>query len=149
VQTTLLGLAIAIILALLAALVGPHFVDWGQYRAELEANASRLIGPQVRASGAIDLELLPTPPLTLTQFEISRPGGAGAVRARKLSVEFDLGALLRRIAPPTCGSKASTSRSGRQPGPARLARIGDRQGGRGAVDPAARNRRWPHASPTP
>ena len=31
-QTTLLGVAIAIILALLAALVGPLLIDWGSYR---------------------------------------------------------------------------------------------------------------------
>jgi AsmA family/AsmA-like C-terminal region len=95
VQTTLLGLAIAIILALVAALVGPHFVDWGRYRTEFETNASRLVGMQVRAAGPIELRLLPTPALTLEQFEVSRPGDAGAVRARKLSVEFELGALVR------------------------------------------------------
>src|SRR5438128_12111978 len=74
VQTTLLGLAIAIILALTAALVGPHFVDWNRYRAEFEANASALIGLEVRAKGAIELRLLPTPALMLGQFEVSRPG---------------------------------------------------------------------------
>ena len=36
-QATLLGVGIAIILALLAALVGPYFVDWDQYRAVFEA----------------------------------------------------------------------------------------------------------------
>ena len=30
-QTTLLGLAIAFILALTAALVGPYFIDWNQF----------------------------------------------------------------------------------------------------------------------
>jgi predicted lysophospholipase L1 biosynthesis ABC-type transport system permease subunit len=44
VQTTLLGFAIGLILALLAALVGPHFVDWNNHRAFFEAEASRLIG---------------------------------------------------------------------------------------------------------
>ena len=37
VQTTLLGVAIAIILALVTALVGPLFVDWGRYRDTFEA----------------------------------------------------------------------------------------------------------------
>ena len=31
-QTTLLGLAIAFIIALVAALVGPYFIDWNQFR---------------------------------------------------------------------------------------------------------------------
>ena len=44
VQTTLLGIAIALILALLAALVGPYFVNWNDHRAFFEAEASRLVG---------------------------------------------------------------------------------------------------------
>jgi hypothetical protein len=35
-QTTLLGLAIALILALVTALVGPLLVDWGTYRSRFE-----------------------------------------------------------------------------------------------------------------
>ncbi len=34
VQTTLLGLAIALILALIAALIGPYFIDWNQFRPQ-------------------------------------------------------------------------------------------------------------------
>ena len=93
-QTTLLGISVAIILALVAALVGPHFVDWTQHRAYFEAEASKLAGQPVRIGGAIDLRLLPTPALTLGQIEI----GAAAqpqVRARELHVELALGALVR------------------------------------------------------
>ena len=36
-QTTLLGLAIALILALIAALIGPYFIDWNQFRPHFEA----------------------------------------------------------------------------------------------------------------
>ncbi len=43
-QTTLLGLAIAFILALVAALVGPYFVDWNQFRPQFEAEATKIIG---------------------------------------------------------------------------------------------------------
>ena len=43
-QTTLLGLAIAFILALVAALVGPYFIDWNQFRPQFEAEATRVIG---------------------------------------------------------------------------------------------------------
>jgi len=71
------------------------FVDWNQYRAEFESNASRLTGLQVRVSGPIVARLLPTPMFTLAQIEIARRGDAGALRARTLGVEFDLGALIR------------------------------------------------------
>ena len=43
-QTTLLGLAIALILALVTAIVAPLVVDWNCYREPIEAEASRLTG---------------------------------------------------------------------------------------------------------
>ena len=92
-QTTLLGFAIAIILALVAALVGPLMIDWGSYRGELETRASSVTGLDVRVTGAIDVRLLPTPSLVLHGIEIG--GADGKVRARSLWVEFALGALVR------------------------------------------------------
>ena len=50
-QTTLLGLAIAFILALLAALIGQHFVDWNQFRPQFEAAATKMVGAPVRVAG--------------------------------------------------------------------------------------------------
>ena len=94
-QATLLSIAIAMILALLAALVGPHFVDWNTYRAEFESQASRMSGLQVRIAGPIEASLLPTPSVSLQQIEAQRPGEAGALRARRLSIEFSLGSLVR------------------------------------------------------
>lgn len=92
-QATLLGLGIAIILALLAALVGPHFVDWGAYRAVFEARASDALGVPVRIAGRIDARLLPTPAVILNGVETAeaRP----RLRAQSISAELALGALLR------------------------------------------------------
>ncbi|RTL51902.1 MAG: AsmA family protein [Bradyrhizobiaceae bacterium] len=98
-QTTLLGLAIAFILALIAALVGPFFIDWNQYRPQFEAEASRVIGAPVRVEGALDARLLPAPILRLRKLAIGssagKPGDAGKVSADKLDVEFSLSSLLR------------------------------------------------------
>lgn len=94
-QTTLLSIAIAIILALLGALVGPHYVDWNHYRAEIEARASHLVGLNVRIAGGLEARLLPTPSLTLQRIEVSRPGEAGALKMRSLDIEFTLGSLVR------------------------------------------------------
>ena len=93
-QTTLLGIAVAIILALVAALVGPRFVDWKEHRAYFEAEATKLAGQPVRIGGPIDLRILPTPALTLGQIEIG-PAAQPQVRARELHVELALGALVR------------------------------------------------------
>src|SRR4029077_7721543 len=95
VQTTLLGLAIAFIIALIAALVGPHFVDWNQFRPQFEAEASKVIGAPVRVAGALDARLLPTPTLRLRSVVIGGNNDLGKVRADKLDVEFSLGELMR------------------------------------------------------
>jgi large subunit ribosomal protein L24 len=95
VQTTLLGLAIAIILALATALLAPLFIDWGAYRAQFEARASRLTGIEFRVRGPIDVRLLPTPILVMQGIEIARADNPGNVRARELRLEFALGALMR------------------------------------------------------
>ena len=92
-QTTLLGLAIAIILALVAALVGPLLIDWGNHRALFEAEASRLIGVNVRVAGAIDARLLPSPRLTLHDIAIG--DGRDTIRAQSLGAELALGPLMR------------------------------------------------------
>jgi uncharacterized protein involved in outer membrane biogenesis len=95
VQTTLLGLAIAFIIALIAALVGPYFIDWSQFRPQFEAEASRVIGAQVRVAGALDARLLPTPSLRLSSVVVGGANDLGKVRADKLDVEFSLGSLMR------------------------------------------------------
>ncbi len=93
-QTTLLGVAIAIILALVAALVGPVLIDWGNYRSIFEAEATHLIGVDVHVKGPIDARLLPSPRLTLHDIAIGH-GGGNDIRASALNVEFALAPLMR------------------------------------------------------
>src|SRR6195952_3362540 len=95
VQTTLLGLAIAFILALIAALVGPYFIDWSQFRPQFEAEATRIIGAQVRVGGKLDARLLPAPSLQLRSVVVGGANDLGKVRADTLDVEFSLGSLMR------------------------------------------------------
>ena len=95
VQTTLLGLAIALIVALVAALVGPYFVDWNQFRPQFEAEATRIVGAPVHVGGKLDARLLPTPSLQLHSVVVGGANDLGKVRADKLDVEFSLGSLMR------------------------------------------------------
>ncbi|TWB92027.1 large subunit ribosomal protein L24 [Bradyrhizobium macuxiense] len=94
-QTTLLGLAIAFILALVAALVGPYFVDWNQFRPQFEAEASKIIGAPVRVAGNLDARLLPAPSLRLKTVTVGGANDIGKVRAANLDVEFSLSSLMR------------------------------------------------------
>jgi large subunit ribosomal protein L24 len=95
VQTTLLGLAIAFIIALVAALIGPYFIDWNQFRPQFETEATRVIGAPVRVGGELDARLLPTPSLRLRSVVVGSANDLGKVRADKLDVEFSLGSLMR------------------------------------------------------
>src|SRR6266404_7628255 len=95
VQTTLLGLAIAFIIALIAALIGPYFIDWNQFRPQFETEATRVVGAPVRVGGELDARLLPTPSLRLRSVTVGGANDLGKVRADKLDVEFSLGALMR------------------------------------------------------
>ena len=94
-QTTLLGLAIALIIALIAALVGPYFVDWNQFRPQFEAEASHVVGAPVRVAGELEARLLPSPTLRLRSVVVGGANDLGKVRADKLDVEFSLGSLMR------------------------------------------------------
>ena len=94
-QTTLLGLAIAFILALVAALVGPYFIDWNQFRPQFEAEATRIVGAPVRVGGKLDARLLPAPSLQLSSVVVGGANDLGKVRADKLDVEFSLSSLMR------------------------------------------------------
>ncbi len=94
-QTTLLGLAIAFILALLAALIGPYFIDWNQFRPQFEAEATRIIGVPVRVGGELDARLLPAPKLRLRSVTFGGNNDLGRLKADKLDVEFSLSSLMR------------------------------------------------------
>jgi large subunit ribosomal protein L24 len=94
VQTTLLGLAIAAILALVTALVGPLFVDWTHYRSNIEAEAARMAGQPVRIGGAIDVRLLPTPIIVLHDVEMGSRA-APVFGAQTVRIELALDGLMR------------------------------------------------------
>jgi uncharacterized protein involved in outer membrane biogenesis len=95
VQTTLLGVAIAIILALVAALVAPLVVDWSQYRAAFEEQASRLTGLTVHVNGSIDARLLPSPHFKLRDVTVGAAGREQQIRAAAVELELGLGPLVR------------------------------------------------------
>ena len=63
----LLGLFIAALVTVLAA---PYFIDWNQYKSEIEAQASKLIGHNLTVVGDVHLRLLPAPYLQLENISI-------------------------------------------------------------------------------
>src|ERR1700754_2796972 len=83
------------IIALVAALVGPSFIDWNQYKPQFEAEASRVVGARVRVEGSLDARLLPAPILRLRSLSVGAPSEATKKRGDKLDVEFSLSSLMR------------------------------------------------------
>ena len=94
-RTGLTALAILLILALTAALVAPRFVDWSQQRAAVEAQLSRVLGEQVKVRGSIDLNVLPSPFLTLGEVEIAEPKSGVFFSCDKMTLELGLTSFVR------------------------------------------------------
>lgn len=91
--TVLAGL---LVLTLLAALIGPGFVDWRLYRQEFETRLSTALGVEVRVAGDIGMRLLPSPRLTLGDVRIGEANGkASSASVEELTIELALPSLAR------------------------------------------------------
>lgn len=68
-----------LVLLLFAALVGPSLVDWNQFRAEIEAQASEAAGRPVSIGGDIRFRILPAPHLTLGKIKVGHNPNADSL----------------------------------------------------------------------
>lgn len=89
-----IGVGVAIILALVTALVGPLFVDWGTHRALFEAEASRIVGLPVRVLGDVDARLLPSPRVRFGDVVIGDLAEPVA-RVGRFELDLDVAGLIR------------------------------------------------------
>ncbi|PTM61123.1 AsmA family protein [Phreatobacter oligotrophus] len=92
-QNTLLALAIALIAAIVAALVGPFLVDWNAHRPRIEAEATRLFGTPVRIGGDLTVRLLPT--ISIDARDVAIGEGQGGARIGRLRGDLRIAPLLR------------------------------------------------------
>ncbi len=58
-------------LALSVALVAPYFINWTNYRADFEREASRILGREVTVEGRADARLLPFPSVTFSDVRVA------------------------------------------------------------------------------
>jgi uncharacterized protein involved in outer membrane biogenesis len=85
-----------LVLALLAALVVPHFIDWTSYRADFEREASAILGRKVTVRGAASARLLPFPSVTFNDVSVAGgPGGQPAMTVETFSMDAELAPFLR------------------------------------------------------
>jgi uncharacterized protein involved in outer membrane biogenesis len=85
---------LTIIAVLVAALVGPFFIDWGRFRAEIEQTASHVIGQRVTVLGSIDARILPTPMLKVSDLVVGDMENPLA-RVGRFEAQLDIAPLLR------------------------------------------------------
>ncbi len=85
-----------IVLALMAALVVPYFVDWSSYRADFEREASAVLGRKVTVQGDATARLLPFPSVTFTDVSVGGgPNGEAAMTVETFSMDAELAPFLR------------------------------------------------------
>ncbi|THF59616.1 AsmA family protein [Ollibium composti] len=85
-----------VVLVLLAALVVPPFVDWTNYKADFEREASVVLGRKVTVHGAASARLLPFPSVTFSDVSVAGgPGGQPAMTVETFSMDAELAPFMR------------------------------------------------------
>ena len=93
----LLSLTAVLILVLGALFAVPYFVDWNDYRSVFEAQATKLLGRDVKVGGQVHLVLLPAPQLRFDDVKVADADGnldRPLLEARRLEAGLSIGALL-------------------------------------------------------
>ena len=125
-----IGVGLTLILALLVALVGPFFVDWGTYRSVFEREATKIVGYQITVIGEVDARLLPSPRIRFGDVVVG-PIDTPLARIGRFALDLEAAPLLRgdiriselRFERPTV--EIAVDGEGRVALPARLAETRD------------------------
>lgn len=75
IQRILIALAALFLLAILALIVGPRFVDWNGYKGEIAAQIETLTGRSLEIDGDISLSVLPSPTLSAHSVRLANIAG--------------------------------------------------------------------------
>lgn len=94
-QHGLLGLGLALIAAIVAALAAPLFVDWNAWRPEFERRASMVVGAPVAIRGPIEASILPQPAFVMKDVTVGDPMSGTGLKAGQIRGNLSLGALFR------------------------------------------------------
>lgn len=94
----LIGFVVLLVLAVVAVLVGPSFVDWNSYKGQIAQQAMALTGRAVRIDGDVSLRVVPAPELSAAQVRVANaPQGSEADMAslEQLQVRIAFWPLLK------------------------------------------------------
>ncbi len=96
-NSLLLTLTALLILVLSALFAAPLFIDWNNYRAAFETEASNLLGREVKVGGKVHLILLPSPELRFDDIKVADRQGRldrPFLEAHSLEAWLNISALL-------------------------------------------------------
>ena len=99
----LIGVLALIILVIIAAFVVPSFMDWNSYKPEISERVEALTGRQLSIDGDIEISLLPSPKLHITDVRFANLDGAETAdmaRLQALDLQLALGPLLSAVPSP-------------------------------------------------
>lgn len=83
-------------LALVAALIGPYFVNWTGYRTGFEREASRILGRTVTVQGDVRARLLPFPSVTFGDVRVAgEKSDQPAMTIEEFSMDAELAPFMR------------------------------------------------------
>lgn len=93
----LYGLIGLVVVAVVAALIVPGFIDWNSRKAEIAAQVKQATGRDLRINGDLDLSVLPSPSLSADDVRLANIAGATApemIRLKSLRVRIRFMPLL-------------------------------------------------------
>ena len=93
----LYGVLAFIVLLVIAAFVVPSLMDWNSYKPEISERVEALTGRQLSIDGDIEIALLPSPKLRISDARLSNLEGAKSAdmaRLQALDLQLALGPLL-------------------------------------------------------
>ena len=83
-----------VVLLLTAALVAPLFVNWTNYRADFEAQASAILGRPVKVAGEASARLLPFPSVTFNDVRVGDDPAKPVLSVERFSMDAELAPFL-------------------------------------------------------
>ena len=90
-KKALIGIVALLALLVLAALIGPRFVDWNGYKDRVAAAVFQATGRALAIDGNISISLLPSPTLTVEGVRFANlPGGSSPDMARLKSLDVEV-----------------------------------------------------------
>ena len=89
-----IGIGLTIIAVLVAALIGPYFIDWTAYRSVFEAEGRRVFGTEVTVLGQVQVRLLPMPSMTLDEVVVG-PVQSPDMTIGRAAMKIELTPLLK------------------------------------------------------